>query len=505
MQNKSKIIVNVFSNWTNLIVLIGIAFFVSPILVHNLGNENYGLWTLIVSITGLYTVLDFGVITAIVRFISMHVARKNEQKANEVYCTSFIFYFGISVIVILITAIFGGFFKKTFNIKSWSDSYIYFLLFIVGTDIALSLLFSVLLGTLTALQEFVKINIFAITTTIAKNIILVIMILNGYKLITLAIIQISANLLKYLMQYIAIRRKYEFFHFKLANFNKSTCQQIFSYSIYSFIIAIALKILFYTDNIVIGRMISVSYVTFYTIPATLLEYSEKFLWTVTMVLIPVISASDAVGDHEKIEGIYHDVSKYSLLLSLPVVFVLYTKGPDFISIWMGEEYGNRATWLLRILLIGYGFSFPQTIAHGILKGISKPKFYAYVLIVEAVANLIISVILAPIYGIEGVALGTTIPLIIVNTIVVPVYMCRVLQINIFHYVWAAYSKPSLCLFILAILSNYFSITVLTYFDLALYALYVTLFVSVFSLIFITKNTERRWALSKIRHWLSMTT
>ena len=95
MTGKKKIIVNIFSNWTNLIILVGIAFIVSPIMVHRLGNEFYGIWTLIVSVTGYFSVLDFGVNTAIVRFISMYVAQKKIERANEVFNTSFIFFFGI--------------------------------------------------------------------------------------------------------------------------------------------------------------------------------------------------------------------------------------------------------------------------------------------------------------------------------------------------------------------------------------------------------------------------
>ena len=482
-------------------MLIGIGFIVSPIMVHNLGNEVYGIWTLIVSITGYFTVLDFGVNTAIVRFISMYFAKRDLPKANEVYSTSFVFFSGISVFIILITVIFGAFFGKIFGIKSLSNTYLYLVFAIVGIDLASSLICSVLLGTLAALQEFVKINIISITTHIAKNIVLVVMLLSGYKLLTLAIIQISFNLLRYLGNYIAIRRKYGFLHFRFAQFSRSALKQIFDYSIYSFLIAIAFKLLFYTDSIVIGSLISVSDVTFYAIPATILEYMEKFLWTVTAVLIPVISSNDAVGDKKRIERTYLDASKYSLMLCIPAVFVLYTKGPEFISIWIGEEYGVRATWVLRILLIGYVFYYPQMIAHGILKGISKHKVYAYVLIAEAVANLLLSILLVSSYGIEGVALGTTIPLIIVNTVVVPVYVCRVLGLNISRYIWASYSGPFFCFLILGILYSFFTIGVENYVDLAIYAFVVTLLVFIFSLIFIVEKSHRDWILSTLRRRL----
>ena len=64
-----RIIENIFSNWAGLLVSVAIAFVVSPIIVNTLGKEIYGIWTLIVSVTSYFTVLDFGVSTAIVRYV----------------------------------------------------------------------------------------------------------------------------------------------------------------------------------------------------------------------------------------------------------------------------------------------------------------------------------------------------------------------------------------------------------------------------------------------------
>ena len=53
-----RLITNIFSNWANLVVVALIAFLVSPIIVHRLGNDLYGAWVLIISITAYFTVLE---------------------------------------------------------------------------------------------------------------------------------------------------------------------------------------------------------------------------------------------------------------------------------------------------------------------------------------------------------------------------------------------------------------------------------------------------------------
>ncbi len=494
--NKNKIITNIFSNWTNFIILILISFFVTPIIVHNLGKENYGIWILINSLTGYFTVLDFGVNTAIVCFISKYIALKNEQKANEVFSTSIFFFLIISFVVILTTAIFGIFINDFFKIESLSKTYIYLVFFVVGSDLAFSLLFSVFLGTLSAAQGFLQINIISITVTILKNSILVIMLCNGYKLLTLAIIQLSVNLLKYFIQYVIIHRKYRFLRFKWSSCRKSMFKEIYNYSIYSFIIAIALKILFYTDSIVIGKFIRVSEVSFYAIPAMILEYVEKIIWAISMVFIPVISSQDAVGDGEKNKKLYPLITKYTLVLSLLIVFLLFTVGDDFISLWMGKEFGIRSTWVLRILLIGYIFSLSQLIAQAILKGISKHKFLAYVLIIEAVFNLILSIVLVKPYGIEGVAVGTALPLLIANVCVIPIYTCKVLNIKFIDYFFKSYIGSFILFSLFGVLYFFFPIKVVNYQQFFLYCSSVIV-LWILMAFFLVVNKEHRQMLFNV--------
>jgi O-antigen/teichoic acid export membrane protein len=396
---------------------------------------------IIVSLTGYFTVLDFGVNTAIVRYISKYQALNDEKSAVQVYSTSFALFSIIASLVVIATAIFALFFKDIFEVKSFSWSYLYVVFFIVGVDLALNLVFSVFLGTLRGLQRFFEINVISMSVAVLKNIILVYLLYKGHSLMTLAIVQACASGLKFLLQYFCIKKDYKFLKAKFTSVNKSTLRSLYNYSIYTFLIAIAAKVIFFTDSIVIGARINVSQVTYYAIPAMIMEYMEKFIWAIVGVLIPIISSQEAVGDESKNKQLYQVGTRYTLLLISPVFFVLYIVGGDFISLWMGENYGGPSGEVLTLLLTGYAFFLAQLVAHGILKGISKHKVLAYILCGEAVLNLVLSVVLAPVYGIKGVAMGTIIPFIIVNVMLLPLYTCKELSLKYFSYLWESIIKP----------------------------------------------------------------
>lgn len=496
--NKKKFLVNIASNWTFFLVAILTAFIVSPIMVKQLGDEAYGIWVLIVSISSYFTVLDFGINTAIVRYVSKYTALKDYNKASIIYSSSFMIFIILSLVVMIAIAIIGLYFKEFFDIQSFSNQYLYIILLIVGADMAINLIFGVLSGAMRALQNFLEINIIMITVTIIKNAVLVYLLLNGYSLLSIAVLLISSTILRCLAQYIFIKKQYSFLNFNFSSIDKSTLKLLFNYSIYSFLIAIALKILFSTDSIVIGSLISVEDVTFYAIPAMIVEYLEKIIWAVIAVLIPIISSREAVAEANENSSLYILGTKYTLLFCAPIIIVLFIVGDDFIRIWMGDSYAEPSSKVLNILLIGYIFGLSQLIAQGILKGISKHKVLALIFCAQAVFNLVLSVILAPVYGIYGVAFGTTLPLLIANILLVPYFTCKELQLGYFSYISNAILKPGLPVVVMYLIIDSFNIQITNYLELIIFSVLVAVLIALYTLIFQLEKEYKEWFYMKYK-------
>lgn len=486
------------SNWAFFIVTILTAFIVSPIMVKQLGDETYGIWVLIVSVSSYFTVLDFGINTAIVRYVSKYTALKDYKKTRQIYSSSFAIFIFLSAIALSLIAVIGIFFKDFFDIESFSDTYLYMVIFIVGLDLAINLTFGVLSGTMRALQNFLEINIIMTTVIIIKNIILVFLLLNGYSLLSLAIVLIASTVARCLIQYIFIKKKYSFLKFEISSIDKSTLRLLFNYSIYSFLIAVSLKILFSTDSIVIGALVSVEGVTFYAIPAMIVEYMEKLVWAVIAVLIPIISTREAVGDSKENTRLYVLGTKYTLLLCSPIIIVLFIAGDDFIRIWMGSAYEEPSSKVLNILLIGYIFSISQLIAQGILKGISKHKALAIIFCVQAIANLVLSIFLAPEYGIYGVAFGTSIPLLIANVFIVPYFTCKELGLRYSKYILNGMIKPIAPILIMFFIINSYNIQIDNYIELIGFSSLIVILVALYIFMFQLEKEYKTWIYDKLR-------
>lgn len=477
---RRTIIENILSNWSSLVITVVIAFVTSPILVHSLGNELYGIWCLIVSVTGYFTVLDFGVNTAIVRYISSSNAQNDHGQSRRVYSTSLAIFGIVACVLMIFSVVFGLFFQDIFKLFHFSRFYLFSVFLLSAIDLSLGLLFSVFLGCLTGLQEFKFINGSSILVNIIRSIALVYFLKHGFTLLMVALVQLGATCARSAWQYWRLKSNYHSLRFSKDSISRDTVRLIYSYSAYSFVIAIALKLLFSTDSVVIGTLLGASQVTFYAIPFTLVDYLEKFVWSMVAVLVPVISANEATGQNETNRHLYVTGTRYCLIFSMPVIISLYFYGGDFIRLWMGQEIASRSQGVLRIILIGYGLANSQLVSHGILKGISRHKVLAYILAIEALANLGLSVVLAKWYGIEGVALGTAIPLIAAASAIIA-YTCHVLQLNVSTYLLRSYSGAAAGLLACVLFLQYYDSPAHDYIQVCLKGAMVTILFLVFAL------------------------
>ena len=81
---------------------------------------------------------------------------------------------------------------------------------------------------------------------------------------------------------------------------------------------IALRIIFYTDNIVIGAFVSTSAITFYAIGAMLVGQLKAFISSMTNVFSPATSEFGAQNRDDKVQALLIKGTKYSLYLVLPI-------------------------------------------------------------------------------------------------------------------------------------------------------------------------------------------
>jgi O-antigen/teichoic acid export membrane protein len=149
----------------------------------------------------------------------------------------------------------------------------------------------------------------------------------------------------------------------------------------------------------------------------------------TATFTPAASTYDAAGDTSSLRALYYTGTRATIAVSMPILITLLVRGDNFIGVWMGPQYSHTSGIVLAILATALLFSLPNTPAASIAFGIEKHKTIAKWAIGEATVNLSLSVVLARIFGIYGVAIGTLVPSLVVNVFFWPRYITNLVKIN----------------------------------------------------------------------------
>src|SRR5258707_10649205 len=101
--DKVALVKNVGSSWFALGVNILVGIFLSPYILHHLGDSAFGLWVLIFSITGYYGLFDLGIRSSIIRYVAKYSANTESGEMDRLISTALLTYSGIGLMAILLT------------------------------------------------------------------------------------------------------------------------------------------------------------------------------------------------------------------------------------------------------------------------------------------------------------------------------------------------------------------------------------------------------------------
>jgi len=223
--------------------------------------------------------------------------------------------------------------------------------------------------------------------------------------------------------------------------DRGAFREIANYSAVSFILMIAYKLRFKTDEIVIGTFLSVAAITYFSIADRLLDYASEVVSSLAQIFVPMSGQSDAKGDTQQLRKILVAGNRACALVIFPITAILLLLGKSIIEAWVGARYVAASYPVLLVLLFPVTFSLAQAASVRILYGMAKHKAFAWVTLMESIANLILSIILIRPFGIVGDAAGTAIPLTCTTLYYMPRHLCRLLNVPVRAFLRETYTLP----------------------------------------------------------------
>src|SRR5262245_30781285 len=249
-----------------LAVNVCLGMFLMPYTVRHLGTTEYGLWMLVASMTAYFSLLDLGYGNGLVRHVAAADARGDTALVNRLLSTFAIVYAGIGLLAGAGIAALGIWALPRFPRLSPSQiPDARFVLAVLGVRVAVGFPMTVFGAAMTARQRFALSNMVATTAALLNGGLTFALLALGYRVRAVVAGSTAVSLASYVAYAWTARRTLPTLKIRTSAFSTSLVRQVTAFSIYTFIIDIAVQINFNLDNVVIGAAIGTAAVAVFAV------------------------------------------------------------------------------------------------------------------------------------------------------------------------------------------------------------------------------------------------
>jgi O-antigen/teichoic acid export membrane protein len=434
---------NVGSNWIVTLLTLVVMYLLTPFALHKLGENGYGTWNLINSITGFLGLLVLGVPMASVRYFAQHVATGDVRKLNEAIgsCTAlYLLLGGIALVAGVGTYIF---FTLGYHIPVPLEGDARTAFGVMVIVVAAGFIGLLPNGILAAHDDFIARNNIRLAGLVLRLVLTMGLLALRASLTILALVQLILLVFDFGFCWLLVRRKYPETRIRLTDFNWPMARSIFGFSVYVLVLNAGARLAFETDALVIGKFMDVGSIPYFTVANSFAIYLMEFLVAIAAVVMPMATRLQTQGKHDELREIFLKWSKIALSLTVVAGLFLIVLGPRFIAWWIDPSFEQPAGQVLRILMVSYLIFLPvRGVALPILMGLGKARLPTIGFLITGVMNLVLSIVLVGPLGLAGVALGTAIPNVIYAAFLF-VHVCRELETPVGEYLRYVFPRAAL--------------------------------------------------------------
>ena len=434
MSNAGSVKRNVLASWGTHASNLVIGFFLTRYTLDTLGVSTYGSWLLINSIASYSGLLYCGMGETISRFVAKYHSERDSYRISQVVTLVLTIYLGMGIVAILaagVLSITAGWWG------GWSGQELLearLTIIILGANVAIGMTGSVFGGVLHGLRRFDLERGIGFTFDLVRLGLFLLLLSDRYGLVTIAIIYFIVTLGENLSYIILAKRLVPTLSVSPSLLSRELLKECGQFSSMAFLSVVASQLINATDTITIGLLLGKEAIVPYYFGLRLMQFAKQPIDKIAHICMPTAGALQSELDRSR--------RNRFLVKTLGIVFLL-TSGAfigawffasDVLELWVGSQLtGADLALSHRILVILLGaqiIALPCSILRAFLFGSGQVKVPAFIYLGEAATNLLMSIAMCLVWGIEGVAWGTAIPIVLFELCILAPYALRSLQVSL---------------------------------------------------------------------------
>jgi O-antigen/teichoic acid export membrane protein len=388
--------------------VIAVNLALTPYIIHRVGLERFGLWSLIAVLTGYVALLDLGLGTAYVKRLAEYRARGDAARLSETAATGLAVHAAVGILAGACALALAGLMAGALGVPEAlrADARM-----VLGWGLVLFALgnaASIFPSLVVAFQRMDLSNRIAIGMTIPQVIATIAVLEAGLGLRGLLIAQALGTALFVGANAWTAARLCPGLRLSPRHVSLRAYKDLMSFGMKLQVVKITDVLTFQTDRLLLARFANMSVVGFYQLGSAVAGKTRQMPLLLTSAVLPLASEFSARGDRTRLVALYERGTKYLAVAGLP------------LCAWMGAGYETSAT-VLQILAAGYFADMIQRQAILVGTALDRPDLQTRSAALTGMATVILSLLLVRRFGHVGVAAASAFALLLGPVYYLPMF------------------------------------------------------------------------------------
>ena len=436
-------------SYISIIVNIIVGIIYTPWMIRQIGQSQYGLYTLANSLIALFLV-DFGLSSATARYVSKYKAEEDQQGVDNFLGVIYKLYLIIDAIIFIVLLVVFLLIEQIYVTLTPTELEQFKVVYVIAAFFAIfNFPFVTQNGILTAYEKFIPLKLADLIYRFVLVGLTIVALLLGYGLYALVTVHAFAGLVIILFKFIIIKKDIPVkanFKYKDTNLHKD----IFKFSLWSTIALFAQRLVFNITPTVLGITASATAIGVFGVVVAIEGYSYTITTAINGLFMPNISrvyaqmeknGEDEESAGKNLEPLLLGVGKFQFALNGLIVVGFAVIGQLFINLWVGADYIDAYYGILLVIVPGLFFNSLQ-IANTTMVVRNKVKLQAIINVVTGVTNIILSFIFSYLWGVVGACISISVAYFL-RAILTNIASQKCLKFNIMKFAKSCYLRMSI--------------------------------------------------------------
>jgi len=404
IEHKRLLAKNSLFNLLGQVLPVPVVILTVPYIVKGLGTNGYGILSIAWMVLGYFSMFDLGLSRATVKFVAEHLDPEKVHKVPELVWTSLLLLVGLGSLGGLVVAALVPFsvshvlkMPATFMSEARTS------LFILAASMPVLLGNDAIRGVLEAAQRFDLVNYVKVPASVSFYVVAALVIPFGVHISGIVTLLV---LIRFASAVIYLSFCFRVFPDLKSNirFSRAAVKPLTVFGGWIMVSNVTGPILSYLERLLIASLLSLSMLTFYSAPFDLVSKLVVFPASMVATLFPYFSFHGTKGA-DSVSEVTGRSLQYLMIIVLPAVAVFGFFARPILQLWLGAQFANVSTDVLRILSVVFFLNCLAYVPYTSVQALGRPDLKA-VLDLAAVPTFAISVwIFVRLWGIDGAALA----------------------------------------------------------------------------------------------------